>query len=62
MKAGHVVTVLPGVRHIFSSKNGCILEEISSTHIIDDSYYTDPEISKNKNRKTFINSWLDFPF
>ncbi len=59
---GDVITVLPGVRHIFSSKNGCVLEEISSTHIKDDSFYTDESIALNKNRKTFINSWINFPF
>ena len=62
MHAGDVITILPETRHIFSSKNGCVLEEISSTHIKDDSFYTDPEIDKNKNRKTFINSWVEFPF
>ena len=62
MHAGDVITVLPEIRHIFSSKKGCVLEEISSTHIKDDSFYTDPEIGKNKNRKTFINSWVEFPF
>lgn len=59
---GDVVTVMPTVRHIFSSKEGCVLEEISSTHIKDDSFYTDKSIAENKNRKTFINSWIDFPF
>ena len=62
MHAGDVITILPEIRHIFSTKNGCVLEEISSTHITDDSFYTDPEIGKNKNRKTFINSWVEFPF
>jgi sialic acid synthase SpsE/D-lyxose ketol-isomerase len=59
---GDVVTVMPEVRHIFSSKEGCVLEEISSTHIKDDSFYTDESIAKNKHRKTFINSWINFPF
>jgi D-lyxose ketol-isomerase len=62
MVAGDVITVMPTVRHIFESENGCVIEEISSTHIKDDSFYTDPEISNNKDRKTFLKSWLDFPF
>ena len=31
-KPGDVITVLPGVKHEFSSENGSIVEEISSTH------------------------------
>ena len=57
LSAGDVITVEPTVKHIFSSDNGCVLEEVSSTHFVDDSYYTDPEISKNKNRKTFVSYW-----
>lgn len=59
LEKGDVVTVEPGVRHEFSSINGCIIEEVSSTHYLDDSYYTDESISKNKNRKTFITHWLN---
>ena len=58
MHAGDVITILPEIRHIFSTKNGCVLEEISSTHITDDSFYTDPEIGKNKNeRLLLIHRW-----
>lgn len=57
-RMGDVVTVLPGVRHAFRSDTGAIIEEISSTHIKDDSFYTDPEISKNTNRKTFLTYWM----
>ena len=62
LNVGDVVTIMPTIRHIFYSKNGCVLEEISSTHIKDDSFYTDKKIIENKNRKTFINSWVNFPF
>jgi len=58
-KPGDVIIVEPGVKHAFSSDKGAIIEEISSTHYVDDSYYTDPAINKNKNRKTFITYWLD---
>jgi sialic acid synthase SpsE/quercetin dioxygenase-like cupin family protein len=58
LEKGDVVTVEPGVRHEFTSIDGCIIEEVSSTHYLDDSYYTDASISKNKNRKTFITHWL----
>ena len=56
---GDVVTVEPLVRHRFTTKNGCVVEEISSTHYTDDSFYTDKNIANNKNRKTFITHWLD---
>ena len=58
LKPGDVVTIEPEVRHIFTTDVGCVIEEVSSTHYVDDSYYTDPEISKNKNRKTFVKHWL----
>ena len=48
------MTINPGIRHEFTSLKGCIIEEISSTHYVDDSYYTDESIHKNKNRKTFV--------
>ena len=55
---GDVITVEAGVRHAFSSSEGAVLEEISSTHIKDDSFYSDPAINKNAERKTFITFWL----
>lgn len=58
-KPGDVITVLSGVKHSFSSENGSIMEEISSTHYQDDSYYTDPEIMKNKQRKTLLRHWME---
>jgi len=51
---GEVLTVERGVRHQFSSKEGCILEEISSTHYKNDSFYTDESIGKNPYRKTYV--------
>ena len=62
LKKGDVVTVEPGVRHEFSSIDGCIIEEVSSTHYVDDSYYTDESISQNKNRKTFVTEWTGWDF
>ncbi len=58
LRKGGVVTVMPNVRHAFSSKIGAVVEEISTTHHVGDSYYVDPEIAKNKNRKTFIKYWM----
>lgn len=56
---GDVVNVEPGVRHAFSTKSGAVIEEISSTHLKDDSFYTDPAIQHNKNRKTLLTYWMD---
>jgi sialic acid synthase SpsE/mannose-6-phosphate isomerase-like protein (cupin superfamily) len=56
---GDVVTVEPGVRHAFRSDVGVVIEEISSTHFKDDSFYTDPAIMENKQRKTLLTYWMD---
>ena len=55
---GDVVNVEPGVRHAFVSSTGCIIEEISSTHYVNDSYYTDEAISANPARKTLLTYWM----
>jgi sialic acid synthase SpsE/mannose-6-phosphate isomerase-like protein (cupin superfamily) len=59
LKAGDIITILPGIKHSFESNNGAVVEEISTNHSKDDSYYTDSLISKNLNRKTFLNYWID---
>ncbi|HEX8948290.1 MAG TPA: N-acetylneuraminate synthase family protein [Dissulfurispiraceae bacterium] len=58
-KAGDIVTVHRGVKHPFMSEKGAIIEEISSTHYKDDSYYTDPAIHANKDRKTVLSYWME---
>lgn len=58
-KSGDIVTVERNVKHSFTSKTGAVIEEISSTHRKEDSYYTDEEITKNKHRKALITYWLD---
>lgn len=54
---GEIVTVVPGVKHGFTTVNGGVLEEISSTHFPTDSFYTDKKIALNKNRKTLVSHW-----
>jgi len=49
---GDVLTVEREVRHEFWSEAGAVVEEVSSTHFKEDSYYTDPAIMQNPNRKT----------
>ena len=60
MNVGDVIVVEPETKHFFCTKNGIVLEEISSTHIKEDSFYTDSEIHKNSNRKTFLTHWRIF--
>jgi sialic acid synthase SpsE/quercetin dioxygenase-like cupin family protein len=57
---GDIILVEQGVKHSFRSEVGTIFEEVSSTHYPDDSYYDDPEILKNKNRKTEMTFWTDW--
>jgi D-lyxose ketol-isomerase len=57
-RPGDVVNVEPGVRHAFYTTTGCVIEEISSTHFKDDSFYTDETIQQNKNRKTLLTYWM----
>jgi quercetin dioxygenase-like cupin family protein len=56
---GGIITINRGIKHGFGSEDGAIIEEISSTHYNDDSYYTDEVITKNKNRKTQLTDWMD---
>jgi len=55
---GSVVVVNRGVQHSFESAGGAVFEEISSTHHVNDSFYLDPAIGQNTNRKTVLNYWL----
>jgi sialic acid synthase SpsE/mannose-6-phosphate isomerase-like protein (cupin superfamily) len=56
---GDSVLVEKGVRHEFSTKTGAVIEEISSTHYKEDSYYTDPSIAQTKSRKTYLTYWIE---
>ncbi|TAN34210.1 cupin domain-containing protein [Patescibacteria group bacterium] len=55
---GDIVTIERDLAHGFSTKNGCVFEEISTTHYKDDSYYADESIAQNKNRKTILTYWV----
>ncbi len=64
LKAGNMLTVEREVNHSFSSKEGVIFEEISTTHYKNDSFYEDERVTNNKDRKTeltFISDWLYKP-
>lgn len=59
LNPGDTVVIEKGTKHSFYSNTGSVIEEISSTHFVSDSYYTDPEILANKDRKTFLTYWMD---
>ncbi len=56
---GEIITVERGVPHAFTSKDGCVFEEISTTHVKNDSYYEDERIRKMDlmERKTILKDW-----
>jgi len=59
--AGDIVTVERGKAHNFGSATGAVMEEISTTHFRNDSFYDDPNIAEAAKRKTFMTfrrSWL----
>ena len=49
---GDSVLVERGSSHGFWSETGAIMEEVSTTHIVGDSYYEDPRIVEAEKRKT----------
>lgn len=58
-RPGDVITIEPGVRHAFKTEGGAVIEEISTTHIQNDSFYTDTAIMENKQRKSLLTYWMD---
>lgn len=59
MSPGEIVTVYRGVSHSFTSVDGAIFEEISTSHIKNDSYYEDCAINSSDiiSRKTVLKAW-----
>lgn len=57
--AGEVVTVEQCMPHAFTSKGGCVFEEVSTTHVLNDSYYEDEKIKELDimMRKTILQNW-----
>lgn len=56
--AGDIATIERGEHHAFGSRSGAVIEEISTTHSGSDSFYLDPAITANMNRKTFVTHWM----
>ena len=57
LNPGDILTVEVGTPHSFTSPDGAVFEEISSTHYVNDSFYTDESINSNTDRKTKISVW-----
>ncbi len=59
MKPGDIQTVLRGEKHSFTSRTGAVFEEVSTTHVKNDSFYDDPKIAKLDlmERKTKVYKW-----
>jgi sialic acid synthase SpsE/quercetin dioxygenase-like cupin family protein len=59
LEKGDVITIERGVIHSFYSNKGAIIEEISTTHYRNDSFYTDPLISEQDPmaRKTVLRNF-----
>lgn len=59
MKPGDIQTVLRGSAHAFTSEHGAIFEEVSTTHVRNDSYYEDPQIAALDplERKSILKNW-----
>lgn len=55
---GDIITMERESNHSFESKDGCVLEEISTTHYKDDTFYEDASIMQNPNRKTQLTYWV----
>jgi sialic acid synthase SpsE/mannose-6-phosphate isomerase-like protein (cupin superfamily) len=60
MAPGDVVVIEPGQLHRFSTKGGAVIEEISTTHATNDSFYVDEAIMANQERKSFVRFWGRF--
>ena len=58
-KSNTILTIPRGICHSFWTKNGAVIEEVSSCYAQGDSYYTDPAIAANADRKTFVTYWMD---
>ena len=59
---GDVCLVMPGVWHSFWTGDGCVVEEVSTTHFNSDSVYKDAKINKlqRQERKTVVDHWGRF--
>jgi N-acetylneuraminate synthase len=59
LSAGDMQLIERGQIHEFRSEGGCIIEEISTTHVAKDSHYADRRIASRDPmaRKTVVEAW-----
>jgi sialic acid synthase SpsE/quercetin dioxygenase-like cupin family protein len=59
LSAGDMQIIDRGRNHEFRSEGGCIIEEISTTHVPKDSHYKDARIASSDPmiRKTLVEAW-----
>ncbi len=62
LSPGETCLVMPGVWHSFWTNDGCVFEEVSTTHYNSDSVYKDSKINKllRNERKTIVDHWGRF--
>ena len=60
LEKGGLLSVNRGQVHSFKTKGGVIIEEIATTYIKGDSYYSDESINKRANRKTLLTFWPEW--
>jgi N-acetylneuraminate synthase len=62
LKPGDTLLVEPNEWHKFHTLDGCVFEEISTTHHTNDSFYEDPAINRldRSGRKTGVDRWLTY--
>ena len=58
---GDVMTVERNMKHSFASEKGCVFEEISSTHYVNDSFYdeSDSFVRPRKTKVHFTKSMME---
>lgn len=56
-RPGDLILIRREHRHAFRSETGACFEEVSTRHYQDDSYYDDPSIMTNPDRKTCMSFW-----
>ncbi len=59
LRPGDSLLIKPGVKHRFLGLEDSVLEEISTNHLVGDSFYSDDSIMENLSRKTHIAIWIN---
>ena len=62
LNPGQTLLIQPGAWHSFWTETGCVFEEISTTHMNNDSFYKDKRINsvERDERKTLVDHWGRF--